>query len=424
MSNKADIKPLELFNFSNSNCHYYEALNSTFWDSDNIILKKYKSIKNEIEKGSEDNNNNITEKLLIESHKTVLNYKLKAEYLRYLMIEYTLSQPNNLNNLSDNYYSVIFPYYLFLLRNDSNEELYYLILDNINFSLNFYDKNNLKNSFEINAVSDIFLNLNQITLEIVNVKEKVNIIPYINQNTDLIYILIIFMAKIKKRKDNYRKELKKVNEINQNLKNKNIETIGEKSNVENYLISKIDISKLKILSNDSFVPKGIILSTYISLEYNKDSKDRFLLLGRRYIYLFKTELLKEFISIIPLTAGFTIIDLEDPFQKIRVKAGLKDYIFYIYQKETYNKFRENLIYILEGNKEEIFDKDNIVKCSKAIYNDKIMGGLFENTPFYEKSQRDNKIMENKLNELKNIKNEIEKDCIMNESFNQQIKELD
>ena len=109
-----------------------------------------------------------------------------------------MSQPNNLNILSENYYSIVFPYYLFLWRNEANEELYYLILDYINFSFNFYGKNNLKNSFEINVVSDIIILKNGLEIQLVNNNEKIKITPYVLHDVELIYKLIIYMATIKK----------------------------------------------------------------------------------------------------------------------------------------------------------------------------------------------------------------------------------
>lgn len=419
MQNKTELNPLELFNYKEKNCHYFEALFSSFWDSDNIIQKRYKYIKKEKEADSKIYKN-IDLKLLEESHKTLLNLKLKSDYLRYLMIEYTLCQPRNINDLVDNYYSVVFPYFLFLL-NESNEELYYLVLDNINFSLNFYEKNILKNSFEIDEVKDINLNLNYIEIQIVNSKDNLHFIPYNIHDLELLQILIYFMATIKKKKDNYRKELKKVNEINQNLNIKKIQTIEEKEINSNLFINKFDISKLKILSNDSFVPKGIIFTTYVSLEYNKNTQDRFFLLGRRYIYLFKSDSLKELLSIIPLTPGFTIFELEDIYQRMRIRAGNKEYNFFIYKTQIYNEFRDNLMDILEGNKEDIFNKKDIFKCSQNLYNDKIMGGIFENTPIYEKNQNDIKNLKNQIEELKKIKKEIEKECFINESINQLIQ---
>ena len=341
------------------------------------------------------------------------------------MIEFTLSQPSNLNDLLDNYYSLIFPYYLFLLRNEVNDDLCYLILDNINFSINIYDeKNMLKHSIELNVIIDIVLLLNQIEIEIINSKEKVIIIPYINTHIELIYSLILFMVIIKKKDDNFKNEIKKVNENNPNVNKRNIQTIDEKNIGSRYFINKFDISKLRYLSNDSFVPKGIIKSLYISLEMNKNSNDRFLLLGRRYIYVYKSDSLNKFNNIIPLIAGFTIIDCEDIYQKIKIKAGNRDFTFYIYEKEEFNDFRDKLFDIIEGNYEDIINNDDIIKCSKAFYDDKVMGGIFENTPFYEKNQKSIKYLENKYNELINIKKEIEKECSMNEYIKNKIEELE
>ena len=413
MSNKSENKPLQFFNFISGDKHYFEELNGTFWDSDNIISKKYKLIKN---------NENINKNKLEKAYKTLLNYKQKEIYFRYLMIEYTLSQPNNLNQLKENYYSIIFPYYLFLLRNEVNEDLNYLIIDNINFSINIYEKNSLKNSFEIDGILDINYKLNCIEISIVNSKENVQIIPYIIQHNELIYTLIIYMVTISKKKENWKKELKKVNEINQNLKKSDIKTIDQIDIGKNYIFNTIDISQFKILSNDSFVPKGIIESINVSLEYKKNTPDYFLLLGRRYIYLFKNDSLSELNIIIPLSPGFNIFELEEIYQKIRIKAGNKDYTFFIGEKDAYSQFRDKLIDILEGNKDDIFDKDDIFKCSIAFYNDKIMGGVFENTPSYEKNKKDFENLNHKLNELKNIKKEIEKESIENETIRKMIQE--
>ena len=139
--------------------------------------------------------------------------------------------------------------------------------------------------------------------------------------------------------------------------------------------------------------------------------------------MFKSDSLKELISIIPLTPGFTIVDLEDIYQKIRIRAGNKEYTVYIYKTQIYNEFRDILIDVLDEKKEDIFNKKDIFKCSKTLYDDKIMGGIFENTLIYEKNQVDIKHLKNQIKELKNIKNEIEKDCFSNEAINQQIRKL-
>ena len=51
-----------------------------------------------------------------------------------------------------------------------------------------------------------------------------------------------------------------------------------------------------------------------------------------------------------------------------------------------------------------------------------MGGVFENTPSYEKNKKDIENLKHKLNELKNIKKEIEKESNENETIRKMIEE--
>jgi hypothetical protein len=338
------------------------------------------------------------------------------------MIEYTLSQPSNIEQLVNEYYSIIFPYYLFLLNNESNEELFYCILDFINLTINIYDKNSKKNSLEINSISDINVKFGSIIIETVNFNQQVTLTPKIIQHLEILYLLLIYMALVKNKIDSYQKEIKKVNEINQNLVKKDIKTLQEKISGNNSYFNEIDINKFKLITNDGFVPKGILISLHISFEHNKKTPDRFLLLGRRYIYLFKNESLKELNAIIPLSVGFTIIEFIDDFQKIELRAGMIYYNLYVYERNNYEEFKEKLIDIIEGNKENIFEKDDLFKCSKAIYDDKILGGVLENTPIFDKNQKDVEMLNKKLKDIINIKKEIEKECFTNEVITKQIEE--
>jgi len=418
MSTKNENNLLEVYNFTNKNFHYMEAINATFWDTENIISKKYKKIKD----SSESDNDEEKIKIIEESYNILLNNNSKSEYYRYLMIEYTLSQPSNIEQLVNEYYSIIFPYYLFLLNNESNEELFYCILDFINLTINIYDKNSKKNSLEINSISDINVKFGSIIIETVNFNQQVTLTPKIIQHLEILYLLLIYMALVKNKIDSYQKEIKKVNEINQNLVKKDIKTLQEKISGNNSYFNEIDINKFKLITNDSCVPKGILISLYISFEHNKKTPDRFLLLGRRYIYLFKNESLKELNAIIPLSVGFTIIEFIDDFQKIELRAGMIYYNLYVYERNNYEEFKEKLIDIIEGNKENIFEKDDLFKCSKAIYDDKILGGVLENTPIFDKNQKDVEMLNKKLKDITNIKKEIEKECFTNEVITKQIEE--
>ena len=416
MSSKND-NLLKLYNFSLKKWHFLEAANVTFWDSDNIIVKNYKNLKETLSKESLNELNYI----LDESFKTLLNSNKKAEYFRYLMIEYTLGQPNDIEQLINEYYSLIFPYYLFPLKNDSSNELFYCILDFINFFINIYDKNGLKNSIEITGISDINMNNETIIIEKVNDTQKIEIIPQIIDNLEMIYLLIIYMALVKNKRDTYQKGINKVNEINQNLPKNDIKTIEQKISGNNHFFNSIDISKFNLIPNDSLVPKGIIISIPISYEHNKQSPDRYLLLGRRYIYLFKNESLKDLKEIIPLKFGFTLFEFNDDNKKIDVKSGKKYYNFYVFEKKIYEEFKEKLIDIIEGNYDNIFDKKELIKCSKVIYEDQIFGGVLENSPIFDKIIKDVKILNKQMEELNNIKTEIETDCYMEENL---IKEIE
>ena len=418
MSNKSE-NLLELFNFTSKKWHYLEIVNGSFWDSENTIIKKYKKIKEKLD--SEEDDNNEKKEILEESYKVLLNNHKKMEYFRYLMIEYSLSQPYIIDQLINDYYSIIFPYYLFLLRNETNEDFLYCILDYINLSINIYDKNGIKNSFEINEISEIKIEDNMIIIEILNMTQQIELIPQIIDHLDILYLLIIYMAKIKNKRDSYQNDIKKVNEINQNLSKKDIRTLDKKVKENNNYFKEIDISKFNLIPNDCFVPKGIIYSNNVSLEH-KQIPDKFLILGKRYIYLFKDETLKDLIIIIPLCVGFTIFDFDNDYRKIDVRSQNKLYSFYINDEKLYEEFKDNLIDIFEGNQENIFEKDDILKCSKAIYDYKILGSLLENTPIFDKCIKNIEKLNKNLVDLSKIKNEIKKEFLINEAISKELEE--
>ena len=271
-------------------------------------------------------------------------------------------------------------------------------------TINIYDKNGKKSSLEINSISDINVKLGSILIETVNANQKITLTPKIIHHLEILYLLLIYMALIKKKIESYQKEIKKVKEINQNLIKKDIETIQEKISGNNSYFNELDITKFKLITNNSFVPKGILASLHISFENNKKAPDRFLLLGRRYIYLFKNESLKELNAIIPLSVGFTIIEFIDDFQKIELKAGFTYYNLFIYERNNYEEFKEKLVDIIEGNLDNIFEKDDIFKCSKAIYDYKILGSLLENTPIFDKCIKNIEKLNKNLVDLSKIKN--------------------
>ena len=387
---------LDLFKFNDMETHYFEELESSFWDSENIMTKNYKAKKEKI-KEEKDAEYNIesTEN----AYKILLNSKTRQKYCQFLMYQYTLSQPLNMNLLIEKYYSIIFPYYLFLLKSEK-EDNKYIILDNINFSVNFYEKNALKKSFEVDTIEDLKLKSNENCLKIKIIKNKNEIIltPQIEEHLYLMYALIIFMGIIKKKKDNWKKDQSKVNEINQNLVKETIKTIfdGNKN-----LNQKIDEFKLLILSNDSFIPKGIKYSTYVE-DKNSSIQNKYLIIGNSYIYFFKDEEMKEILNIIPLIPGTTMFEFYEKERNIKIIIGNKEYNLYFNENESYNNILKIIMNISEGE-DELLEEEDLDKVSEFLYNDKIMGGDLKNTPLFCKSDKDIVLLDIKIENLKRAK---------------------
>ena len=155
----------------------------------------------------------------------------------------------------------------------------------------------------------------------------------------------------------------------------------------------------------------------------KNIPDKYILIGLSYIFIFKTELMNELIDIIPLSSGFTIFEFNEEENNIKIRAGIKDFNFFFEQKKNFLKSQEILCEIMEGNSGEILD-DDILKCSKRLYDDKIMGGVFENTPIYEKSKKQIELLKKKLDDLNLIKDKLTNEYKIDKIIFNKIDELD
>ena len=393
---------LEQFDFKTNDIHFFDELDSTFWDSENIMTKKYKAKQERI---LNDQSTGTTIESLERAYKVLLTTKLRQQYCKFLMYQYTLSQPINMDSLMENYYSIIFPYYLFPLKSE-RDETKYIVLDNINFSINYYEKNSLKNSFEVDTIEDMKMDIDEncITIKIVKTKNDIMINPQIEEQLHLVYALIIFMGIIKKKKDNWKKDLSKVNEINQNLVKETIKTIFDPNENVN---KKIDEFKLLALSNDTFVPKGIKFCTYVQEGSKINTVARkFLVIGSSYIYLFKDKELKELLNIIPLVPGVTMFEFIEREKNIIITIGLKEYSFYLDSSEAYTNILKIIINISEGD-EILFNDKDLIRVSESLSNDKIMGCELKDTPLFCKGQKDMDTLCKKLQTLSKAKNRAE-----------------
>ena len=392
---------LEQFEFKIFDLHYFEELESSFWDSENIITKKYKAKREKILKKEIEGDTESLEK----AYKILLTTKTRKQYCKFLMYQYTLSQPLNTDLLIEKYFSIIFPFYLFPLKCEKDENKY-IVLDNMNFSINYCEKNTLKNSFEVDTIEDMKLNIRENNLKIKIIKTKNDIIfnPQIEEHLQLLYALILFMGLIKKKKDNWKKDKTKVNEINQNLVKETINTIFDANDAIKH---KINEFKLLTLSNDSFVPKGIKFFSYITDKPKGGlSSKKFLVLGSSYIYLFKDQEMTDILNIIPVISGVTMFEFYENNKNIKIYIGLKEYNFVLDDSKSFNIIRKIVIDISEGE-EELFDDEDLLKVSESLYNDKIMGGELKDTPLFCKSVKDLTFLNLKIENLSRAKKRAE-----------------
>ena len=410
MAEKKRESLLDLFKFKDIDHHYFEELESSFWDSENIMTKKYKAKK---EKVKEDKSFEFDIESIENAYKILLNSKTRQKYCKFLMYQYTLSQPINMNLLIEKYYSIIYPYYLFLLKSEK-EDNKYIILDNINFSVNLYEKNGLKNSFEVDTIEDLKLKSNENCLKIKIIKNKNEIVltPQIEEHLYLMYALIIFMSIIKKKKDNWKKDQSKVNEINQNLVKETIKTIFDNNKNMN---QKINDFKLLILSNDSFIPKGIKYKTYVE-DKNSSIQNKYLIIGNSYIYFFKDEEMKDILNIIPLIPGTTMFEFNEKEKNIKITLGSKEYNLFFNEAESYNNILKVVMNISQVD-DELLDEEELDKVSEFLYEDKIMGGDLKNTPLFCKSDKDLALLEIKIDNLKRAKQTAEEKGLIYQSIN-------
>ena len=401
---------LETFKFNEMDFHYFEELESSYWDSENIMEKNYKIKKKKIneEKLIDDDINSLEN-----AHKILLNSKSRQKYCKFLMYQYTLIQPLNMNLLIEKYYSIIFPYYLFLSDKEDNK---YIVLDNINFSVNFYENNGLKNSFEVDTIENIKINNNEKNLKIKIIKNKNEIIftPQIEDQLFLIYTLILFMNVIKKKKENWKKGLTKVNEINQNLVKETIETIFDNNN---NLYKKINDLKFLILSNDSFVPKGIKYCTFVEEKKNSSTIKKYMIIGISYMYLFKDEEMNEILNVIPLIPGCVMFDFNEREKNIKITTSYNKYNFFFKEKEAFNNILKIIMNISEAE-DELLDQDELDRVSEFLYKDKIMGGDLKNTPLLCKAEKDLATLDLKIGTLKKVQLELEEKGLIYNMINQ------
>ena len=178
---------------------------------------------------------------------------------------------------------------------------------------------------------------------------------------------------------------------------------------------KINDFKLLILSNDSFIPKGIKYKTYVE-DKNSSIQNKYLIIGNSYIYFFKDEEMKDILNIIPLIPGTTMFEFNEKEKNIKITLGSKEYNLFFNEAESYNNILKVVMNISQVD-DELLDEEELDKVSEFLYEDKIMGGDLKNTPLFCKSDKDLALLEIKIDNLKRAKQTAEEKGLIYQSIN-------
>lgn len=234
----------------------------------------------------------------------ILLLKKKAKYLRFLYLNYSCSQPQSLEKLIKDYNCLVFPYYTFQTyypktSTDDCCDIRVLVLDFVNFTLTFYNKNEIDKVFLIDTINEVDEGHLKDEIDLTTNNDVFSFNILIKSQKSLILHLISFMQKTQsdKAKDptvknkiveknlslNFNYKLNFTNSTNRNL----INPADESLNRLKYL------NELKMLENELYMPCGYILKNEGYKVGKKTSlkKKRYLLLGTTNLLIFKYRVL-------------------------------------------------------------------------------------------------------------------------------------
>lgn len=364
---------------------HFNILQSTFWDSKEKIKQNYDNLNKIVEENNKkpkekQKNFLITAESLKQSYNFLTNEEELQNYLSFLKYYYFVSEPLSLSQLQKNYNNVLFPYYIFTIKIKEKQQISTLIIDFIQKNITILYKE--KEFYKIKSDNIISINKKFESKIILNVrnenfiknrnrpKDEVKEIafePEFNQQIELIYIIISYLAK----------------------------TIEDKN-------------KYDILEDDNYRPFGIVLRTKIIKEhrikvYGKD--ERYAILGTSMIIIYKNEEMKDIRNVLPLYPFFMRISFIDKEKKIILKYPTREQAISLYDNENYTIWKTTL---------------------KEIFNNRIKSSMNTIDYFRAKENReknkiikeiDDKILSAK-EEMKDLKKKLEK---TNYNFLEKIK---
>jgi hypothetical protein len=298
IDNETDLTKINFFTLPL--IKHYNSLNLNFWSKDQQIAQNYSIRHSKVMKLIEDANISKTstedflsklqklksQKLNLEkSYHILLNSNIRDKYLNFLFINFITSQPNSLEKLKSNFHYITFPYFIFILDNKkSNINADFMILDFPKTQINFYKKDGIARGVSVENINKIKKEGERIFLNLSGV-EEVYFEAEVQQQRDLIYVLLFFMVK------NREADAKKAEEHNLNVTYSRLSSFQEM--IVNFKLEGMphfSLDKLKLLVDESYLPSGIILKSFVSKKHKKRClgySTRYMILGSSNIIIFK-----------------------------------------------------------------------------------------------------------------------------------------
>ena len=294
------------------------------------------------EKENENKENESKILTITESLKTIVQIDLRHHYLFYLKYCFCLCEPLTINQLKTNFKNNVFPYFLFTLL-VRKKEIHFLIIDFFEKKIIIMNKEKIVENMPLVKIKSVSKNGNTSIKIILEGKDLGNdytleIFPEFFQQINLIYTIIDFFIKYNNNKIN-------------------------------------EETELKMLDDDTYIPKGILLKTHILKEHQNKllSKDkRYAVLGSSQIIIFKDNTMKEIRNVIPLLTYSTQLISDDKELIISFKYFYRDQSLTFFDENTYLQWKNTLKDIFNKKITEKIDGITLYQIKEKNINSKIL----------------------------------------------------
>ena len=370
----------------------FSLLQVTFWDNNEKISKHYKAlIKILEEKNSKSHEgkkkiNKITPELLTLSYKLLIDPKQREDYLTFLKQYYILAEPLSLQQLKNNYYNNIFPFYIFTIKIKEKQQMCDLTIDFIKKQITITYKEKLIHLIK----SDQIITVNKILGTSISVMLK-----NISNEID----------KISKEKNKNNSEFKQI-EFEPEL----TQQIDIIYTLISYLAQKIEDNNFyKLLENDTYLPCGIILKAKILKGHQTKflgKDDRYAVLGPNMAIIYKDEKMIDIRNIMPLFPFLMRVNFVKKDKTIIFKYPNREQSLSFYNEEHYIMWMTTLKEIFMRRINSKMDKMELLEVNEMKHKENIVKEIDIEIQCV---QEEIKIIKNKLDKFKEKIEEKEKE---------------